>query len=105
MRPDSYDDRPPFNRCGTCEHCHYVRYHEQQLCFHGDAIVARRDGPGEWDKSDVEFAGDAVELLDGETFGKVWGGRVVASDATCEEWLQRREESQEQREHTDRSEA
>ena len=49
--------------------------------------------------------GDAVELLDGEEFGKAWGGRVVAIDATCEEWLQRRDESQEQREHTDRSEA
>ncbi len=98
MRPDSYDDRPPINRCGTCEHCHYVRYHTQLLCFHGDVIVARRDGKGEWQKSDVEFAGESVELLGGEEFSKLWAGRVVGSDATCDEWTTRRD-------NTDRSEA
>jgi len=105
MRPDSYDDSPPINRCGTCEHCHFVRHHDDHMCFHGDAIVARRDGPGEWERSDVQLAGDDVGLLDGDALAYVWAGRHVSRDATCDEWLERRDESQEQRETTDRSEA
>lgn len=90
-RPESYDDTPPVNRCGTCRHCHYIRYHEDLLCFHGDEITARRDGLGPWDKSDVELLSrprydESVELLEGEEYSKVWAARVVDAHAVCEKW-------------------
>lgn len=96
-RPASFDDSVPINRCGTCKHCHYVRYKEDLLCFHGDEIVARRDGPETWDKSDVELDGEDVEFLDGDRYGKVWASRVVGHGDTCDEWEQRLGLAQEDR--------
>lgn len=95
-RPASYDNSQPVNRCGTCRHCHYIRYHEDLLCFHGDEITAHRDGLGQWDKSDVElhsqpFGDSSVALLDDDAYSNVWAGRVVAADAVCEEWEARKE--------------
>lgn len=89
-RPASFDDSPPINRCGTCAHCHYVRYKGDLLCFHGDSVITHRDGLGTWDESDVEFEGESVELMsNGDAYDRVRRERVVNQGDTCDEWESR----------------
>lgn len=76
----------PVNRCGTCKHCHYVRFKEFLLCFYGDEISAKRDGPSTWDRSDVELAGEDVCFMDGDEWDRVWARCSVDQGDTCDEW-------------------
>jgi hypothetical protein len=94
-RPESHREQEHERRCGNCNHCHYVKFVEHVLCFHGDDIKAERFGSGTFDKSFVrllsepEFHQD-VELMDGDQLSRIWGNRSVDVSDVCDQWEERK---------------
>ena len=86
MRPESYRTQVPPRRCGNCVYGLRPEYKDHRLCFCGDTYVTQpsfsEDG-----KTDVLLDGEAVGLLDGDAYDRVWGGRVVDDDDVCDCWL------------------
>lgn len=86
-RPQSHRVELPAKRCGNCVHCALVAYKRDYLCFHGDDVKVSSSTDNE--SSFVQLGSDAefVEVMDGEEYSNVWGGRAVCPDTeVCDEW-------------------
>ena len=98
-RPASHRELPLFpSRCATCEFCVFVQYKGDHLCFHGDEVEI---GPPEkfWNTGNIAHSvqlknGRSVEVMEGEEYSKVWGGRFIddPDGEVCSEWKRRKTE-------------
>ena len=94
-RPSTHRDITPDQSCGNCRFSACVRYKGDLLCFHGDDVTIRRDGPACWDACDIELRqpnhpSEDVALLEGEEYSTVWAGRIVdACLEVCDDWQPR----------------
>jgi hypothetical protein len=87
MRPKSYCDTPPSNRCGNCKHAHLIAGPLHLLCFRGDSIEVTGHSGYPVTAEYVELDGvDMSTLLECGEYDKIWADRAVDSDAFCDEW-------------------
>lgn len=82
-RPKSHREQVPLQRCDNCRFSAFVRYKRDLLCFHGDDVEIESGENGD----SVTLPGEiSVELMDGEEYSPIWGGRVVDGTDICDEW-------------------
>jgi len=86
MRPATYNDTAPERCCSNCRHAHLIAVKLDLLCFHGDTIevTGHQEYPVRADH--IDMGGEEVGMLEGDAYSKVWAGRIIDSDAICDQW-------------------
>lgn len=83
MRPVSYLEKKPYQRCQTCAHFARLEYSFNGLCLHGEQaeIIQRPNGA-----SSVKLNGQLVECLEGDALDRATEGRKVEPWGMCDQW-------------------
>jgi hypothetical protein len=86
--PKSHRSQPHERCCGNCKFAHLVAYKLDLLCFHGDDIKLHGISSYPVAADHVSLRGDAVGMMEGDEYDRVWGTRVTDPDSICDEWEQ-----------------
>jgi hypothetical protein len=85
-RPPSHRDQPHERCCGNCRFAYLIAYKLDLLCFHSDDIHVLGNSQYPVASVYLNLKGDAVSLMEGDEYDKVWAGRIVDQHEVCDEW-------------------